>query len=126
VLPVDSKLNEYSQTLIPISLASLLQSIRFVSDEKQSSSHLRELKAKSHNFTMVSNISPSSGGWKAGFGVVASVVASWMVVAGRVVGVSGFISCEFEAQEVKRRVTANRTKNCFILLNQLTYKVEFC
>ena len=58
--------------------------------------------------------------------MVASVVASWMVVAGRVVGVSGFISCELEAQEVKRRVTANRTKNCFILLNQLTYKVEFC
>ena len=125
MLSVGSKLNEYSQVLIPISLASLLQSIRFASDEKQSSSHLRELKAKSHNLTIVSNISPSSGGWKAGFEEGVSVVASWMVVVFRVVDVSGFISSELNAQEVKRTEVTNMPNDCFILFNQLTLKVEF-
>ncbi len=57
--------------------------------------------------------------------MVASVVASWMVVIGRVVDVSGFISSEVDAQEIKKKETTNTPNDCFILFNQLTLKVQF-
>ena len=101
--------------LIPISLASLLQSIRFASDEKQSSSHLRELKAKSHNLTIVSKSRPSLGAVKEDFKVVVTVGICSMLVAGRVVEARGFISSELAAQEVKIRDTATAPKSFFIL-----------
>jgi len=57
--------------------------------------------------------------------VVASVVTSWRVVVDRVVDVRGFISSEFDAQEIKKTETANMPNDCFILFNQLTLKVRF-
>ena len=101
--------------MIPISSASLMHSLKLVSEEKQSSSHLRELKARSHNFTTVSKSRPSLGAVKEDFKVVVTVGICSMLVAGRVVEARGFISSELAAQEVKIRDTATAPKSFFIL-----------
>ena len=92
-----------------------MHSLKLVSEEKQSSSHLRELKARSHNFTTVSKSRPSLGAVKEDFKVVVTVGICSMLVAGRVVEARGFISSELAAQEVKIRDTATVPKSFFIL-----------
>tara|TARA_B000000475_G_scaffold246793_1_gene220699 strand:- start:14 stop:370 length:357 start_codon:yes stop_codon:yes gene_type:complete len=99
--------------------------VRLVLDEKQSSSHLRELKAKSHNPTTVSKSRPSLGAMKSASEVVENVFIGSMVVLGRVVDTSGVISFELVAQEEKIRDTANAPNSFFILLEQFTSIVEY-
>lgn len=99
--------------------------MRLVLDEKQSSSHLRELKAKSHNSTTVSKSRPSLGAMKSASEVVENVFIGSMVVLGRVVDTSGVISFELVAQEEKIRDTANAPNSFFILLEQFTSIVEY-
>jgi len=90
------------------------------SDEKQSSSHLRELKAKSHNLITVSNSWPSVGGVKLGFEVAISVVGAWMVVVGRFLGSALFISSEFLAQETKMATIEVAIRSVFISIEQFS------
>ena len=90
------------------------------SDEKQSSSHLRELKAKSHNLITVSNSWPSGGGAKLVLEVSISVVGSLMVVVGRFLGAALFISSEFLAQETKMATIEVAIRSVFISIEQFS------
>ena len=105
---------------IPISLASSIHSVRVFSDEKQSSSHLRELKAKSHNLVTVSNSLPSTGGVKLGFEVVKSIVGSWAIIVGEFFGSVLFISSEVLAQETMMATIETAIRKLFILIEQFS------
>ena len=106
--------------VIPISLASSTHSVRLSSDEKQSSSHLRELKAKSHNLITVSNSCPSAGGVKLGFEVVKSIVGSWAIVVVRFFGSVLFISSEVLAQETTMAIIEIEIRRFLILIEQFS------
>ena len=56
---------------------------------------------------------------------MASVVASWMVVVGRVVDVRGFISSEFVAQDTNMAIVEAVIRRLFILIEQFSSISEF-
>ena len=74
---------------------------------------------------MVSNTSLSSGGWKAGFGVVASVVISWTVVVGRFLVSVRLSPSEFVAQDTNMAIVEAVTRRLFILIEQFSSISEF-
>ena len=74
---------------------------------------------------MVSNTSPSSGGWKEGFGVVASVVISWTVVAGRFLVSVRLSPSEFVVQDTNMAIIETVIRRLFILIEQFSSISEF-